>query len=138
MLRVQFPNSEVLSDPTFLINRPTINCGKDKQAIAEKLITYGSVFWVIMSFKPFKALGMEFFLLFRKVLRSLPPYFAEFFRVCIAYGHIPTAWRHVNVIFIPKVEKNKYFEAVSFKPISLMSFLKNYLISLWIGILGKL
>jgi hypothetical protein len=41
----------------------------------------------------------------------------------VAYGFIPTAWRHVKVTFIPKPGTLDYAEAKAYRPISLSSFL---------------
>ena len=111
MLRVPFPNSEVVSDFIFPINIQTINCEKDKWTIAKKIVTYDKMFWVIMSFKPFKTPDMDgiYPALLQKSIKVLALIFCRIFRVCIAYGHIPTTWRHTKVIFIPKVGKDNYY-----------------------------
>ena len=124
MLKVYFPNSEIVSDPIIPIDPQTINCGRDKSTIAEKIITYDRVFWAITSFKPFKIPGMYgiFPALLQKSIKVLAPILCRIFRACIAFELIPTAWRHTKVVFIPKVGKGNYFEAKSFRPISLKSF----------------
>ena len=125
MLKVHFPNSKVVSDPIIPVDLKTINCGRDKWTIAKKIVTYDRVFWAIMSFKPFKTPGMDgiFPALLQKSIKVLAPILCRIFRACIAFGYIPTAWRHTKVIFIPKVGKDNYFEAKSFRPICLTSFL---------------
>ncbi|RVE40858.1 hypothetical protein evm_014493 [Chilo suppressalis] len=42
---------------------------------------------------------------------------------CLAYRYIPTKWREVKVIFIPKPGKSDYTQPKAFRPISLTSFL---------------
>src|ERR1700712_4390514 len=44
------------------------------------------------------------------------------FKASIVLGYIPTKWREIRVIFIPKAGKNDYSTAKSFRPISLTSF----------------
>jgi hypothetical protein len=41
----------------------------------------------------------------------------------MVYGFVPTAWRQVNVTFIPTHRKLVYTEAKAYRPISLSSFL---------------
>jgi ribonuclease HI len=61
--------------------------------------------------------------LLKKGVEYLAPILCRIFCACIAYGYIPVSWRCTKVIFIPKVGKDNYFEAKSFRPISLTSFL---------------
>ena len=51
MLRVHFPDSEVVSDLIFPINISMTNYRKDKWIIAKRVVTYDRLFWEIMSFK---------------------------------------------------------------------------------------
>jgi hypothetical protein len=41
---------------------------------------------------------------------------------CMAYGSIPTAWRHVGVMFIPKPRKLDYTKVKAYHCISRSSF----------------
>ena len=69
------------------------------------------LFGLLRHFKPFKTPGMDgIFPVLQKDIKVLAPILCRIFRACVAYGHIPTAWRHTMVIFIPKVEKDNYFE----------------------------
>ena len=61
--------------------------------------------------------------LLQKSIMVFAPIHCRIFRACIAYGHIPTTWRHTKVIFISEVGKDNYFEAKPFRPINLTSFL---------------
>ena len=45
------------------------------------------------------------------------------FRVFLALGFIPTAWRNARVTFIPKPGKPSYTEAKAYRPICLSSIL---------------
>jgi hypothetical protein len=53
----------------------------------------------------------------------LVPYIVIIFRTCLAAGYVPTAWRQVKVVFIPKPGRNTYSGPKDYRPISLMSFL---------------
>ena len=67
---------------------------------------------------------MAFFLLFfRKTLRYLPSYFAEFLGLVLLMGIFQLPGGILRLFFIPKVGEDNYFEAKSFRPISLTSFL---------------
>lgn len=46
----------------------------------------------------------------------------KLFRASFAWGYIPTNWRKVNVIFLPKANKPSD-KAKSYRPVSLNSFL---------------
>jgi hypothetical protein len=46
------------------------------------------------------------------------PHLCHIFRASMAYGFIPTAWRQVKVMFIPKPEKLDYTKAKAYRPIS--------------------
>ena len=53
----------------------------------------------------------------------LIPYLIKIFRTCLATGYVPTAWRRVKVVFIPKPGRSSYCGPKDFRPISLTSFL---------------
>ena len=57
-----------------------INCRKDKQIIAKKVITYDRVVWAIMPFMPFKTSGMDGIspALLQKSIKYLPPTLQNF------------------------------------------------------------
>lgn len=48
---------------------------------------------------------------------------AKLFRACVYLGYTPRAWRKSKIIFIPKLGKDDYSDAKSFRPISLTSFI---------------
>jgi hypothetical protein len=53
----------------------------------------------------------------------LDPYLVRIFRACLATGYVPTAWRQVKVVFIPKPGRDTYGGPKDYTPISLTSFL---------------
>jgi hypothetical protein len=65
------------------------------------------------TFKPFKSAGTDGIVLvfLQQVVEHVVPHLCCIFRACMAYGFIPTAWRQVKVILIPKPGKLDYSEA---------------------------
>jgi hypothetical protein len=53
----------------------------------------------------------------------LVPYLVRIFRASLTAGYVPTAWRQVKVVFIPKPGRNTYSGPKDYRPISLTSFL---------------
>jgi hypothetical protein len=76
-------------------------------------------------FKSFKSTGTDGIVevLLQQEAEHVLPHLCRIFRVCMAYGFIPTDWRQVKVTFIPKPGKLDYTEAKAYFPISLSSFL---------------
>jgi hypothetical protein len=93
--------------------------------LAAKVITFQRVEWAIDSFAPYKSPGADgiFPALLQQGRRILIPYLTRIFRACLATGFVPTAWRQVKVVFIPKPGRSSYCEPKDFRPISLTSFL---------------
>lgn len=121
LLSVHFPNStnappdEDDSGPHTTVDYRT----------SSKVVTYERLRWSIQTFSPFKSPGEDGILpaLLQKGLDVLVLHLLRIFRICLARGYIPVAWRTVRVVFIPKPGKNDYTQAKSFRPISLGSFL---------------
>jgi hypothetical protein len=82
--------------------------------------------WAIESFVPYRSPGMEgiFPALLQEGQEILLPYLVRIIRACLATGCVPTAWRQVKVVFIPKPGRNTYGRPKDYRPISLTSFLK--------------
>jgi ribonuclease HI len=53
-----------------------------------------------------------------KALKSL----AALYRASVTLGYVPTCWREMKVVFIPKLGKDDYGLAKSFRPITLSNF----------------
>ena len=125
LFRVHFPVSEPYYHNAIPIACPTPICDSGKWSIARKVVTPDRVNWAINSFKPYKSPGIDGIIpiLLKEGIHVLSPILCKIYRACIAFGHVPTAWRHTKVIFIPKIGKDNYYEAKSFRPISLTSFL---------------
>jgi len=93
--------------------------------VAARIVTYGRVGWAIDSFAPYKSPGMDgiFPALLQEGWDILIPYLIRIFCGCQATGYVPTVWRQVKVVFIPKPGRNSYCGPKDFRPISLTSFL---------------
>jgi hypothetical protein len=100
--------------------------------VAVRIVTYRRVGWVIDSFVPYKSPGVDriFLAVLQGGLEVLIPYLIKIFRACLATGYVPAIWRHVKVVFIPKLGWNSYCEPRDFRPISLTLFLLNTVESL--------
>jgi ribonuclease HI len=81
--------------------------------------------WAIKRFHPYKAPGDDgiFPALLQKGLEYLVDPLVGIYKACLCLGYVPTQWRKVKVVFIPKPGKDDYSSAKAFRPISLMSFL---------------
>ena len=54
---------------------------------------------------------------------TIVPILKHILEACLRLNYIPTEWRTVNVVFIPKPGKDTYDTPKNFRPISLSSFL---------------
>jgi hypothetical protein len=78
--------------------------------VAVKVVTYRRVEWAIDSFAPYKGPGADgiFPALLQQGGEILIPYLIKLFHACLATGYVPTAWRQVKVVFIPKPGRSSY------------------------------
>ena len=92
---------------------------------ARNMMSLKMIRWAINSFMPFKSAGKDkvFPALLQHALDIIINPLHEIFVASVALGHIPSAWRQVRVVFIPKPGRATYEEAKSHRPISLSSFL---------------
>jgi hypothetical protein len=93
--------------------------------VAAKVVTCRRVEWAIDSFAPYKSPGVDgiFPALLQQGREILIPYLIKIFRACLVTGYVPTVWRQVKVMFIPKPGRRSYCGPKDFRPISLTSFL---------------
>ena len=79
---------------------------------------YGSSF---NEFQPFKAPGPDGLspVLLQKSWNQLKGYYHVIFLACLRHSSVPSAWKVGTDIFLPKPGKKSYFEAKSFRMISL-------------------
>lgn len=80
--------------------------------------------WAINGFKAFKATGEDgiFPALLQKGLEHIVETLVSLLRASFTWNYIPTLWRKVNVIFLPKADRRSDL-AKSYRPVSLTSFL---------------
>ena len=66
-----------------------------------------SIEWAIDSFSPFKSPGMDGVIpiMLQKTKKLIAPILGKIFQGCLRYGLIPTIWREVRFVFIPKAGK---------------------------------
>lgn len=93
--------------------------------IAQKIVSVDKISWAIKSFSPFKSPGEDgiFPAMLQHGQEILVNIVYELFIASLVLQHIPTSWRGVRVVFIPKVGQLVYTLAKSFRPISLTSFM---------------
>ena len=78
----------------------------------------------IKEFQSFKAPGPDglYPVLFQKGWNQLKRYYHVIFQACLSHIYVPLAWKEATGIFLPKPGKESYFEAKSFRMITLTSF----------------
>ena len=78
----------------------------------------------INEFQPFKAPGPDglYPVLLQKGWNQLKEYYHVIFQACLRHSYVPMAWKEGTGIFLPKPGKESYFEAKSFRMITLTSF----------------
>jgi ribonuclease HI len=81
--------------------------------------------WVINAFGPYKAAGPDGVIpaMLQNALGRVTPWLVDIFKGCLRLGFIPTIWRRVRAIFIPKAGKSGHSGPKDYRPISLTSFL---------------
>jgi hypothetical protein len=81
--------------------------------------------WALESFVPYKSPEMDgiFPTLLQEGREVLVAYLVRIFHTCLATGYVPTAWRQVKVVFIPKSGRDTYGGPKDYRPISLTLFM---------------
>ena len=134
MMETHFPGSiekadsaisdlvEICSTQTSSWSARTENTVSD---VADEIFTRTRVESAMRSFEPFKSASVDgiFPALLQKGEAILIPSLIEIFKASLRLNHIPSKWRVVRVIFIPKTRKRDKTHPKSFIPISLSSIL---------------
>ena len=86
----------------------------------------------INEFQPFKAPGPDglYPVLLQKGWNQLKGYYYIIFQACLRHNYEPSAWKEGTCILLSKRGKESYFEAKSFRMITLTSFQLKWLESL--------
>ena len=100
-----------------------LRTARNSRLLAEQIVTVSRVEYAVHSFKPFKSPGGDRILpkMIQSCLPSIQATMIELFRSSLELGYIPSPWRQVNVVFIPKPGKDPSLPK-SYRPISLSSF----------------
>jgi len=93
--------------------------------ILPKSVTYKRVVWSIKTFPPFKSPGKDgvYHALLQHGMDTLAPLLVKTFRTCLAMSYVPSLWKEITAVFIPKPGRSDYSDPKSFRPISPTSFL---------------
>lgn len=93
--------------------------------IADEIFTTARVEKAVRSFQPFKSAGVDgiYPALLQKGEAVLIPSLKKIFKASLRLNYIPSKWRLVRVIFIPKAGKRDRTNPKSYRPISLSSVL---------------
>ena len=89
------------------------------------IVSDDNVYWAIGSFKPYKTPGPDglFPAQLQQSLSYTINWITTMFRGALKLNYIPSTWREVKVIYIPKAGKSSHINPKDFRPISLSSFL---------------
>jgi hypothetical protein len=121
LIASHFPGS-TLTVP--VVEQSTTVPTAESWSLAKRVVTPSKVGWAIKSFKPFKAAGSDgiFPALLQHGGDRLCNILTNIFRASIAFNFIPSSWRDVRIVFIPKPGRISYEDPRSYRAISLMSF----------------
>ena len=73
----------------------------------------------INEFQPFKTTGPDYLVLLQKSWNQLKRYYHVIFQACLRHSCVPLAWKEGTGKHLPKPRKKSYFEAKSFRKITL-------------------
>jgi ribonuclease HI len=126
LMEVHFPGStEIPGNQAGIDDIAAEPPSQEDRDTAYQIISEDNLRWAIGTFSPYKSPGTDtiYPVMLQKGLPIISRTLCRLFRVCLAWGYMPKAWRKVRVVFIPKPGRKDYSEAKSFRPISLSSFL---------------
>ena len=105
-----------------LVDNPFVR-SKDTEMIAN-ICLFECIEAAINEFQPFKAPRPDVLypVLLQKGWNQLKGYYYVIFQACLRHSYVPSAWKEGTGMFLPKPGKKSYFEAISFRMITLTSF----------------
>ena len=107
------------------VSRTATNSTSFPAQLIKSVVSRKKVKWAVSTFEPFKSPGPDG-IIPAQLQRTLPqvlPWLQEIFAGCLRMNHVPTCWKEVRVVFIPKAGKASHVSPSDFRPISLSSFL---------------
>ena len=115
-------NTEIHATRYDVVDSPFMR-PEDSEMIAN-ICSFERVEEAINEFQPVKAPGPNGLhpVLLQKVWNPLKGYSHVILQACLRHSYVPSAWKDGTGIFLPKPGKESYFEAKSFRMISLTSF----------------
>ena len=131
LLDTHFPDSKVVDSCPEECGQSDLEpyrVNRENWDLLQRKVNQTKLRWAINYFDPFKLAGPD--LIISAFLQQGIDV-CSMFRVSLALGYIPTAWRKARVTFIPQPGKPSYTEVKAYRPICLSSFLLT-------GILGKM
>ena len=125
LLDILSPGSQQTENHTTrsdLVDNPLVR-PEDTEMIAS-ICSLERIKAAIYEFQPFKAPGPDglYPVLLQKGWNQLKEYYHVIFQACLRHSYVPMAWKEGTGIFLPKPGKESYFEAKSFRMITLTSF----------------
>ena len=128
LARAHFPDSKVDNDSNSVRGQPNLDylsLDREDWYLIRKVVNVTKIRWAIKSFGPYKSAGPDLIIpaLLQQGIDSIQSLLCSIYRVCLAYGYIPMAWRQTKVVFIPKPGRPSYAQAKAYRPISLSSFM---------------
>lgn len=97
----------------------------DECGLLEEMVSENRIRAAIFKFLPYKSPGPDRIVpaMLQQGAEVIIPVLAPLIKASIQMGHIPSVWRKVKVIFIPKIGRSDFTDASSFRPITLSSFI---------------
>ncbi|XP_037942646.1 uncharacterized protein LOC119675512 [Teleopsis dalmanni] len=119
LVDTHFPGSS--GDPPKVLPYRSANSGETIQSV----VSSRRIKWAIYFFSPYKSPDPDGVLPI--MLQSLGDvavnWLSTIFCSCFSLNHVPSGWRQVRVVFIPKAGRTGHSTAKDYRPISLTSFL---------------
>ncbi|XP_065356355.1 uncharacterized protein LOC135950751 [Calliphora vicina] len=122
LLDTHFPGSLTFSaTATYTWVRAISNSNR---RLAGRIFSIERVKWAISKFSPYKSPGTDgiFPCFLQQGGDIIVPQLSRIFKSSLMACHVPTTWREVKVVFIPKAGRKSEQLPKSYKPISLSSF----------------
>ncbi|XP_037942706.1 uncharacterized protein LOC119675572 [Teleopsis dalmanni] len=116
LLDTHFPGSFASTESSECLNYAPVNSIK---------LNLQTLKWAIFSFKPYKSPGPDSIhpIELQNSWDQIQNWLLTIFKYCLIFNYVPTQWRKVRVVFIPKAGKTSHSNPNELRPISLSSFM---------------